>query len=414
MITISHIHAREILDSRGNPTIEVEMTSNTSTTSAIVPSGASTGIHEALELRDKDPMRYNGKGVMNAVKNVIEIIAPEIVGKEWEQSALDTFLCTLDGTHNKSKLGANAILGVSLAFLKLEAMHAEVPLFQHINTVTKKYFKGQASMTLPFPMMNIINGGAHADSGLEIQEFMIIPQADTISERIRVGAEVFHALKALLAEKKQVTSVGDEGGFAPHLKNNEEALKLIMEAIQKAGHEGQVKLALDAAASEFYKDGKYHVGGEEFTSEGMIAYYQRLVDLYPIISIEDGLAEDDWAGWTKMNSLLGDRIQLVGDDLFVTNVTRLQEGIEKKAANAILIKLNQIGTVSETLETIALARDHGMHYIISHRSGESEDTTIADFAVGTDAGQIKTGSLSRTDRVAKYNQLLRISEQLPS
>lgn len=410
MTKITHLHAREVLDSRGNPTVEVEIASDTFSARSIVPSGASTGIHEALELRDKDPKRFNGKGVLTACANVNTRIAAHVIGKEWDQQLLDTALCDLDGTANKSSLGANAILGVSMAFMRLEATIKNMPLAQHIQTLAHSFFGETPKLSLPHPMMNIINGGAHADSGLEIQEFMIVPQAETIAERIQMGAEVFHALKSILAAEGQVTSVGDEGGFAPHLKDNAHALQVIMQAIDKAGHTGKVKLALDAAASEFYKDGHYHIGGHTLTSSQMVTYYKDLCDKFPIISIEDGLAEDDWEGWKELTTVLGEHIQLVGDDLFVTNKKRLEEGIEKHAANAILIKLNQIGTVSETLQTIALARKHGYHYIISHRSGESEDCTIADFSVGTDAGQIKTGSLSRTDRVAKYNQLLRIAE----
>lgn len=412
MAHIRSIHAREVLDSRGNPTVEVEINSDNYHARAIVPSGASTGTHEALELRDNDSTRYNGKGVLTAVKNIENIIKPAITGKTFDQQSLDRLMLELDGTKNKSKLGANAILGVSMAFMKLEAKAKGLELFEHIQKLTEEIGGKSIDMYLPKPMMNIINGGAHADSGLEIQEFMIIPRAADVKERIRMGAEIFHALKKLLSEKGQVTSVGDEGGFAPHLGNNEEALKTIMEAITKAGHGDKVDLGLDAAASEFYKNGKYHIGGKELTGSEMVTYYKDLTDRFPIISIEDGLAEDDWESWKEMTEVLGNKIQLVGDDLFVTNKERLQRGIEMGAANAILIKLNQIGSVTETLETITLAYAHGYKCIISHRSGETEDTTIADFSVGTGAGQIKTGSLSRSERVAKYNQLMRIEEIL--
>ncbi|MFN7160190.1 MAG: phosphopyruvate hydratase [Candidatus Gracilibacteria bacterium] len=412
MTYIRSLHAREVLDSRGNPTIEVEIHSDNYHARAIVPSGASTGIHEALELRDNDKSRYNGKGVLTAVENVENSIKPAIVGKDLNQQSLDRLLLDLDGTKNKSKLGANAILGVSMAFLKLEAEANSMSLFEHVQKLTEEIGGKSISPYLPRPMMNIINGGAHADSGLEIQEFMVIPRAENIKERIRIGAEIFHALKKLLAEKGQVTSVGDEGGFAPRLENNEAALKIIMEAIEKAGHAGTVDLGLDAAASEFYKNGKYVIGGKELSGLEMVEYYKDLVAKYPIISIEDGLAEDDWESWKALTVALGDKIQLVGDDLFVTNKERLQQGIDQGAANAILIKLNQIGSVTETLETITLAYAHGYKCVISHRSGETEDTTIADFSVGTGAGQIKTGSLSRSERVAKYNQLIRIEEEL--
>ena len=407
-MNIKDIKAREILDSRGNPTVEVDVIlENGVRARASVPSGASTGEREALELRDNDSSRYGGKGVLNAVKNVNEIIKPEIIGMNvFDQEKIDYAMIKLDGTKTKSKLGANAILGVSMAVLKAASKAKNIPLYKYVGD----------GKSLPVPMINIINGGAHADNKLDFQEFMIIPQRNTIKERIRVSSEVFHALKSVLNEKGLSTGVGDEGGFAPNLNSNEEGFKLIVEAIKKAGYNPgvDVKLGIDVAASEFYFDGKYNLKGEDktLTTEDLIAYYKYLVDKYPIISIEDPVDENDWEGFTKITKELGDKVQLVGDDLFVTNKECLQKGIDLKAGNAILLKVNQIGTITETLETIKLARSNGYKTIISHRSGETEDTTIADLAVGLDLGQIKTGSMSRTDRICKYNQLLRIEEEL--
>lgn len=414
---IAKIHAREVLDSRGNPTVEVEITSsNGKMERAIVPSGASTGIHEAVELRDGDKSRYLGKGTLKAVANVNEVLAPALKGFDlFAQQKIDAKLIELDGTENKGKLGANAILAVSLAVMRLSAVERGMPLFKRVEEIARYQIgdKARTGNLLPTPMMNIINGGAHADSGLEIQEFMVMPTgAKTFAEALRMGAEIFHNLKKILASKGLSTSVGDEGGFAPHLANNESALSVIMEAIEQAGHTGKVQLAMDAAASEFYKDGMYTVDKKQLTGAELVDYYAMLAEKYPIVSIEDGFAEDDWASWALMTEKLGNKIQLVGDDLFVTNKKRVQMGIEKKAANAILVKVNQIGTVTETIETIALGNEHGMNSIVSHRSGETEDTTIADFVVGMGTGQIKTGSLCRTDRVAKYNELLRIEEML--
>lgn len=405
---ITNIKAREILDSRGNPTVEVDVTlENNMKARAAVPSGASTGEREALEMRDNDKNRFGGKGVLNAVKNVNERIKPVIVGMDvFDQYSIDTAMLELDGTKTKSNLGANAILGVSMACLKAAAKAKNIPLYKYIGEGT----------TLPVPMMNILNGGAHADNKLDFQEFMIIPQRDTIHERVRVGSEVFHALKKVLNERKLSTGVGDEGGFAPDLNSNTEGFELIMEAIKKAGYEPgkDVKLAIDVAASEFYKDGKYNLVGEgrSLTTDELIDFYKELVSKYPIISIEDPVDENDWEGFAKITRELGDKIQLVGDDLFVTNKECLQKGIDMKAGNAILLKVNQIGSITETLETIKLAKENGYKTIISHRSGETEDTTIADLAVGLDLGQIKTGSMSRTDRICKYNQLMRIEEEL--
>lgn len=413
MSTIIEVFAREILDSRGNPTIEVDvLLENGAWGRAAVPSGASTGEHEAIELRDKDPKRYNGKGVLNAVKNVNEVIAPEIVGEDaTEQTNIDQILLELDGTKNKEKLGANAILGVSLAVAKAAANFVELPLFQYLGGVNAK--------TLPVPMMNILNGGAHADNNVDLQEFMIMPMgAPTFSEALRMGVEVFHALKSVLKAKGYNTAVGDEGGFAPDLKSNEEALQVIMEALNKAGYQaGQdIFIALDPASSEFYDSSKkkYILKSEnkELSAEEMVQYYSDLIKKYPIVSIEDGLAEDDWEGWQILTTTLGNRVQLVGDDLFVTNIERLQRGIESGVANSILIKVNQIGTLTETLDAIEMAKRAGYTSVISHRSGETEDTTIAEIAVATNVGQIKTGSASRTDRICKYNQLLRIEEML--
>ncbi|MAV65375.1 MAG: phosphopyruvate hydratase [Candidatus Marinimicrobia bacterium] len=413
MSKIKNIYAREILDSRGNPTVEAEITlENGVFARACVPSGASTGEHEAVELRDKDQSRYFGKGVKNAVKNVNSIIAPRLFGQKVDdQSKIDKTMIELDGTSNKSKLGANAILAVSLASFRAAANNKSVYIFENI------YKKSE--FILPVPMMNILNGGSHADNNVDIQEFMIVPVgANSFRGALQMGAEIFHTLKGILKKNKLTTSVGDEGGFAPNLKSNEDALILLSEATEKAGYklDKDIKFALDVAASEFYnsKNNLYslHSEAQSYSSGEMIDYYQKLCDKYPIISIEDGLDQNDWDGWIKMNSALGDSIQLVGDDLTVTNIDRLQHAINKKAMNAILIKLNQIGTVTETLEAISLAQKNNFGVIISHRSGETEDVTIADLAVGTNAGQIKTGSLARTDRVAKYNQLLRIEDQL--
>lgn len=409
--TIKNLKARTIIDSRGNPTVEADLIlADGSLGRAAVPSGASTGKREALELRDHDQSRYGGKGVLDAVTNINEIISNAIKDKTFiSQAALDQCLIDLDGTENKSKLGANAILAVSLAYAHAMAAHNKQPLFMHL--------KQDEPLILPVPMMNVINGGAHADNNVDIQEFMIMPTgAPSFSEAIRYGAEIFHALKAILKSKGLATSVGDEGGFAPDLKSNEAALTLIMQAIETAGFVPgrDVYLTLDIASSEFYHEGQYHLASENmaFSAADFTNYLHTLVDRYPIISIEDGMAEDDWHGWGLLTKALGDDIQLVGDDLFVTNPKILQEGINSKVANAILIKLNQIGTLTETLSAINLAKDAGYKVIISHRSGETEDTTIADLAVATAAGQIKTGSMCRTDRVAKYNQLLRIEEML--
>ena len=413
MTTIVDVVAREILDSRGNPTIEVDVAVESGVVGrAAIPSGASTGEHEAVELRDAEDSRYGGKGVLKAVTNVNEIIAEEIIGEDAaEQPIIDQLLIDLDGTKNKNRLGANAILGVSLAVCKAAAGTFDLPLYQYIGGVNAR--------TLPVPMMNILNGGKHADNNVDLQEFMIVPAgAPTFSEALRMGVEVFHALKSVLKARGYNTAVGDEGGFAPDLKSNQEALDLIVEAIQKAGYEPakQVFIALDPAASEFYNTStkKYELKSEdrELTAEQMVEYYETLVDKYPIVSIEDGLAEDDWDGWVVLTERLGKVIQLVGDDLFVTNVERIQKGIDMGVANSVLIKLNQIGTLTETLDAIELAKKAGYTAVISHRSGETEDTTIADLAVATNVGQIKTGSGCRTDRIAKYNQLLRIEENL--
>ena len=405
---IKDVKGREILDSRGNPTVEVDVIlENGIMGRAAVPSGASTGEREALELRDGDKSRYLGKGVTKAVENVNGPLRDLVIGMDVEdQKALDYRMIELDGTETKSKFGANAILGISMAALKAAAINAGKPLYAYVGEGT----------ILPKPMMNIINGGAHADNKLDFQEFMIIPQRDTIKERIRVGAEVFHNLKKVLNERHLATGVGDEGGFAPDLNSNTEGFELIVEAIKKAGYEPgkDVCLGIDVAASEFYKDGKYELAGEgrSLTTDELIDFYEELVNKYPIISIEDPVDENDWEGFTKITEKLGDRVQLVGDDLFVTNKKCLQMGIDKHAGNAILLKVNQIGTITETLETIELARSNGYNTVISHRSGETEDTTIADLAVGLNLGQIKTGSMSRTDRICKYNELLRIEEEL--
>lgn len=412
MNTIENVYAREVLDSRGNPTVEVEVTTSYGDFGrAIVPSGASTGIYEAVELRDQDKKRYGGLGVLKAVKNVNDVIAKKLIGLDvTKQREIDQLLIALDGTENKGKLGANAILGVSLAVAKAAANGLEMPLYRYIG--------GSNGYVLPTPMMNIINGGEHADNNIDFQEFMIMPvKACCFKEALRMGAEVFHSLKKVLKEKGLNTAVGDEGGFAPNLSSNEEAILTILEAIKKAGYvPGEdFKLAMDVASSEFYKDGKYTLPGENnktFSSNELVDFYKELVDKYPIISIEDGLDQDDWEGWEYLTKTLGDKVQLVGDDFFVTNTKRLQQGIDKGVANSILIKVNQIGTLTETLEAIEMAKQAGYTAVISHRSGESEDTTIADIAVATNAGQIKTGSASRTDRIAKYNQLLRIEDEL--
>jgi len=412
MSEIIDIYAREILDSRGNPTIEVEVYLESGVMGrAAVPSGASTGEREALELRDGDKRRYLGKGVLKAVKHVNEIIAEALVG--WEasdQTGIDRKLLELDGTDFKSNLGANALLGVSLAVAKAAAEEAGLPLYQ--------YLGGANAKELPLPMMNIINGGAHADNNVDIQEFMIMPAgATSFAEALRMGAEIFHALKKVLKDQGCSTAVGDEGGFAPNLKSNEEALEVIMQAIRNAGYQpgSDVVLALDVAASELFRDGSYHLEAEQQpvkSAANLVEFYADLVDRYPIISIEDGMAENDWDGWKLLTERLGARIQLVGDDLFVTNTKILKEGIQKGIANSILIKVNQIGTLTETLDAIEMAKRAGYTTVISHRSGETEDTTIADLAVAVNAGQIKTGSLCRTDRVCKYNQLLRIEDEL--
>jgi enolase len=413
MTTIIGVLGREVLDSRGNPTVEVEVyLEDGSMGRAIVPSGASTGAFEAVELRDGEKDRFLGKGVQKAVDNVNEIIAPEIIGMDaLDQALIDKVMIELDGTDNKGKLGANAILGVSMAVAKAAANSLDIPVYQYIGGVNAK--------TLPVPMMNILNGGKHADNNVDIQEFMVMPVgAESFKEAVRMGAEIFHNLKKVLKDKGLNTSVGDEGGFAPNLTSNEEALEVIMEAIVKAGYEPgkDVMLALDVAATEIYneKENKYELKGEGLvkTVEEMVEFYSDLVEKYPIISIEDGLSEDDWDGWKLLTEKLGGKIQLVGDDLFVTNTKRLERGIENNVTNSILIKLNQIGTLTETLDAIEMAKRAGFTAVVSHRSGETEDVTIADLVVATNAGQIKTGAPSRTDRVAKYNQLIRIEELL--
>lgn len=413
MSTIVDIWAREIFDSRGNPTVEVDVVlEDGSMGRASVPSGASTGAHEAVELRDGDQERLMGKGVMDAVDNVNSIIAPEVVGMDsLDQAGIDSLMRILDGTPNKSRLGANAILGVSLAVAKAAASFLAMPLYQYIGGVNAR--------ELPVPMMNIMNGGSHADNNVDIQEFMIVPAgADSFSEAMRMGVEIYHQLKKVLKDKGLATAVGDEGGFAPDLPSNEAAVEVILEAIKGAGYKAgkEVFIALDPAASEFYRDGYYWLGGgkQKLTSQEMVAFWETWVKTYPIISIEDGLAEDDWDGWKLLTKKLGKNIQLVGDDIFVTNTERLAMGIKAGAANSILIKVNQIGTLTETLDTIEMAKRAGYTVVISHRSGETEDTTIADIAVATNGGQIKTGAPARTDRVAKYNQLLRIEEELDS
>jgi len=412
MSTIIDVHAREVLDSRGNPTVEAEVVLASGTSaSAIVPSGASTGEHEALELRDGEEGRYGGKGVRDAVRNVNEVIGPRLEGAEADdQVGVDDQLLELDGTPNKSQLGANALLSVSMAVARAAAKDGGMPLY--------RYLGGVMAHVLPVPMMNVLNGGAHASNNVDVQEFMILPVGtDRFPEALRMGVEVFHALKKVLSKQGLTTAVGDEGGFAPTLPSNEAALEALLVAVKEAGYTAgeDIVFALDAAASEFFHDGKYvfkKSGGATRTAAEMIDLYKSWCDKYPIVSLEDGLAEDDWAGWAKLTEALGDRIQIVGDDIFVTNMERLARGVDEGVANAILIKLNQIGTLSETLECIDLAKRNGYGNVISHRSGESEDTFIADLAVATGVGQIKTGSASRTDRVAKYNQLLRIAEEL--
>ncbi|PKL77777.1 MAG: phosphopyruvate hydratase [Candidatus Melainabacteria bacterium HGW-Melainabacteria-1] len=413
MIQIEATRARQVLDSRGNPTLEVDVIlAGGGVGRAMVPSGASTGAHEAIELRDGNPQNYLGKSVGQAVHNVNDVIAPRLRGLDpTDQIRIDSLLLDLDGTENKSRLGANAILGVSMATAKAAANRLNLPLYRYLGGIT--------SCVLPVPFMNVINGGAHADNTLDIQEFMIVPVgATTFAECLRMGVETFHALKKLLHKDKHITAVGDEGGFAPNFASHRQALDYIQQAIGDAGYKPgeDILLALDVAASEFYKNGSYNISGEklQLDSKGMVDYLADLARDYPIVSIEDGMGEDDWDGWQTLTTRLGSQLQLVGDDLFVTNVQRLTQGIDQKVANSILIKVNQIGTLTETFQTIELARRHGYTYMISHRSGETEDTTIADIAVATNSGQIKTGSASRTDRIAKYNQLLRIEEELGS
>ncbi|RLL46605.1 phosphopyruvate hydratase [Oceanobacillus piezotolerans] len=408
---ITDVYAREVLDSRGNPTVEVEVyTESGAFGRALVPSGASTGEYEAVELRDGDKDRYLGKGVLKAVHNVNDVIAPELLGMDvTRQNLIDSIMIELDGTENKGKLGANAILGVSMAVAHAAANLLDVPLYN--------YLGGFNAKTLPTPMMNIVNGGEHADNNVDIQEFMVMPVgAESFKEALRMGAEIFHSLKKVLSSKGYNTAVGDEGGFAPNLGSNEEALQTIVEAIEAAGYKPgeEVKLAMDVASSELYQDGKYNLKGEGVvrTSAEMVDWYEEMVSKYPIISIEDGLDENDWEGHKLLTDRLGDKVQLVGDDLFVTNTKKLAQGIEQGVGNSILIKVNQIGTLTETFEAIEMAKQAGYTAVISHRSGETEDATIADIAVATNAGQIKTGAPSRTDRVAKYNQLLRIEDEL--
>ena len=413
MSKINKIHAREILDSRGNPTVETEIVlENDIISRASVPSGASTGEHEAVELRDNDHSRYCGKGVISAVNNVNKIIAPALIGQDvLNQEKIDTIMLDLDGTSNKNKLGANSILSVSIANLRAASMYHNCYIYELLSS--------KNDFIMPMPMMNVLNGGSHADNNVDIQEFMIVPVgAHSFKHALQMGAEIFHTLKSILKKQNLSTSVGDEGGFAPNLKSNEEALILLSESVEKTGYKvgTDIQFALDVASSELfdYTSNRYNLKSEnqEFNSIELINYYKNLCDKYPIISIEDGLDQNDWNGWVEMNTMIGDKIQLVGDDLTVTNPEKLQQAINKKAINAILIKLNQIGTVTETLEAIKIAQENNLGVIISHRSGETEDVTISDLAVGTEAGQIKTGSLARTDRVAKYNQLLRIEEKI--
>lgn len=411
MSVILDIFGREILDSRGNPTVEVEVILESGVVGrAAVPSGASTGAHEAVELRDGDKERYLGKGVLQAVKNVNEIIAEQLIGYSvFDQVEIDELMIEIDGTPNKAKLGANAILGVSMAVVKAAAEELGVPLY--------KYLGGFSARELPVPMMNILNGGEHADNNVDIQEFMVLPiGAPSFREALRMGAEVYHSLKSVLKARGLSTAIGDEGGFAPNLASNEEALQVIMEAIEKAGYKPgeDIYLGMDVASTEFYRDGKYKMTGEgkEFTSAELVAFYENLAAKYPIITIEDGMAEDDWEGWKLLTEKLGKKLQLVGDDLFVTNTERLAKGIDQGIANSILVKVNQIGTLTETFATMEMAKRAGYTCVVSHRSGETEDATIADIAVAVNAGQIKTGAPARTDRVAKYNQLLRIEDEL--
>jgi len=412
MSYIADIHARQILDSRGNPTVEVDvLTENNHRGRAAVPSGASTGIHEAVELRDGDKQVFGGKGVLKAVANVNDIIADQLIGFPVnEQASIDARLIEMDGTENKGKLGANALLAVSMACAKAAAKECKLPLY--------RYLGGVNGTVLPMPLMNILNGGVHADNKIDYQEYMIVPVgADNFSEALRWGVEIFHQLKSVLKKKGYSTNVGDEGGFAPDIQSNEEAIETVLQAIEAAGYKvgSQIGIALDAASSEMYKDGKYKFyksTGKELTSDEMVDYWTSWVNKYPIISIEDGMAEEDWDGWKKLTDKIGNKVQLVGDDLFVTNTKILQKGIDKGVANSILIKVNQIGTITETINAVQLAQTHGYTTIMSHRSGETEDTTIADLAVALNCGQIKTGSASRTDRLAKYNQLLRIEEEL--
>jgi len=412
MSYIAEIFARQILDSRGNPTIEVDVITDDGTVGrAAVPSGASTGVHEAVELRDDDKKVYVGKGVLKAVANVNDTLAPELVGYDVaDQAGIDQAMIELDGTSNKGKLGANALLAVSMAVAKAAAEEASLPLYRYIG--------GTNAKTLPVPMMNILNGGAHADNKIDFQEFMVMPVgATTFSEGLRWGVEIFHALKSVLKKKGFSTNVGDEGGFAPNIQSNEEAIETVLTAIEAAGYKtgSQIMIAMDAANSELYKNNKYifhKSDGKEMTSDQLVQYWSKWVSQYPICSIEDGMAEDDWDGWKALTEAVGDKVQLVGDDLFVTNVERLQQGIDKGIANALLVKVNQIGTLTETINAVTLAQHNGYNTIMSHRSGETEDTTIADLAVALNCGQIKTGSASRTDRIAKYNQLIRIEELL--
>lgn len=413
MSIIKHIHAREILDSRGNPTVEVDLIlADGSFGRAAVPSGASTGSHEAVELRDGDKTRYSGKGVLQAVKNVNEELASALTGQDFDQKSLDEAMIKLDGTSNKGRLGANALLGISLAFARASAVSNKQPLYLYFAQIA-----GNTELRLPVPMMNVLNGGSHADNSTDLQEFMIMPiGAPSFKEALRYGSETFHALKKILKSRGLNTSVGDEGGYAPSLPSNAGAIEVILEAITAAGYKPgvDISIAIDAAASEFFTDGKYQLKTEDksLTSEEMVAFYADWVSKYPIVSIEDGLAEDDWSGYELLTKTIGDKAQLVGDDLFVTNVERLQQGIDKKVCNSILIKLNQIGTVTETIEAIKLAKEAGYTAVVSHRSGETEDSTIADLVVGLGTGQIKTGSLCRSERICKYNELLRIEEEL--
>jgi enolase len=416
MSYIANIHARQILDSRGNPTVEVEVTTETGkVATAAVPSGASTGIHEAVELRDNDKGRYLGKGVLHAVNNINTILKDELMGAYlYDQIAIDNAMIELDGSENKKNLGANAILGVSLAVAKAAALETNLPLY--------KYIGGVNASLLPVPMMNIINGGSHADNSIDFQEFMIMPVgAESFTDGIRMGTEIFHNLKKVLSEKGYSTNVGDEGGFAPNLKSNEEAVEIILKAIEKSNYKpgDDVMIAMDAAASEFYikKEKMYHLkksSGKKISGEEMVDFWAKWAKKYPIVSIEDGLDEDDWKGWKSLTKKIGKKVQLVGDDLFVTNVKRLKQGIDKDTANSILVKVNQIGTLSETIDAVNMAHKASYTSVMSHRSGETEDTTIADLAVALDCGQIKTGSASRSDRIAKYNRLLRIEEELGS